>query len=71
MGRISGWQWFKAGCVAIGAVIAAIFYALTRRAGEAVGAAKERAKADTERVREAEKEGDTAFLREDILRRTK
>ena len=53
------------------AAVIGIGYILARRKGEKIGAIKERAEADLERVSELEEAGDSGGLRDDILKRLK
>ena len=69
--RPSKWAWIKAAFGALVALIVSIGYILARRKGEKIGAIKERAEADLERVSEFERAGDGGGLRKDILRRSK
>jgi len=69
--RISKWAWIKAGFSALVTAIVSIGYILARRKGEKIGAIKERAEADLERVSELEEAGDSGGLRDDILKRLK
>ena len=62
------WAMFKAGIVALGAVLIALAFWLK---GRLSGAAKEAYRKNVERIDEAEESGDAEWLRNDILKRSK